>query len=1237
MLPCPRSRLCPVLVIAAIALSLTYPAVGDSDTSAPDQARWKDGELLAPLPSDPVKRAAALEQARAFGASRAGDIPGAKSVTYRTAATPPPVVYPARATTPAPKLNLPAADPAQVIWLEALEKRLRRSEERLAAPGAQPTTTVSEPASVALELSPDPLAMPFTNSFDGIDDTGWDPGAPDIAVGPEHILLATTDRFAIMDKCGNTLFTDLFRDFFNQPMTRSYYTPKVVYDSWTPRWIMVYIGTETNFSNSVLYVAVSETADPLGAWYHYPIQTTGFLPGLRDGPAIAVTPNEIYITYNQFNLGTFAFEQSVILELVKDDVYSQVAVNLFNHQGMLNPNDASVAFSVHPAQMRTYSGTMYFVNNKQGGGNFFTLWKLIDLPGSSTLTGYDVPTLAYAAPPDMVQPNATLVDAGDCRVRDAVYSSGNLYAAFTRDTFGSPTVQTEQITVTTLAHTGVFIGGGDDFGYPAIDIDENDQFTFAYAVSGPAKFLGIQYYILTLPLVAIETGQIMSGLADFSSGPAPYRWGPYFGAALDPADGRTVWIHGSYASNAPLNSWTTRVGAVTGFTASDLTVAAVGPTYVAGFEGGPFSPEHIDVQISNAGSAEANWNLAGVPTWLTVAEQSGSLDPGDSELLSFFVNEQANFFSQGTHGANLLFTNCTGNGAASVPVTLAVGLDASCPGTQLTLGPQVLPTGGSVDPASTDLGVFVTAMRDVHICAIGIEAGLSVPQSVTANVYAAAGTTRGALAYSSLAFLVANGNYGMHVIPIDATLSECAEYDIAVEFGASVSWSYWDDPAGGVAPLDVGGLVRVRDAEVNGSAADTRLPRIVLYTDTGTCANSTDLDAGAGEAVQFTANDSRGLFVNPERTVRLCSVGIEGDFVVGAHLTARVYKVAGAVRTALLATGTTIVSAPLFQFHDVPISQVLLSGSQYDIEVEFEDTGAWTRFATPPAVIPYTVGNEMTVYGAETGGIITGVLPHLRLAWSDEPAGIPFDLAKQGDVYPPPFTSNSSLAHGAYITSLIDQEVYGVGVMADVPDGGFVTAFVYEASGTTRGALVSTASVVSNGGGLRWHDIPVAASFVASGEYDIALSAPAPVSWPRWNDSPGLPYDAYGTIRVRDAEAGGLVGTSFLSHMRVHACNAILTDVGGGPERVPMMLDPPAPNPSTGMVHFGYALDEAGDVEIAVYDVRGRRVAEVARKRSLQAGRSSVDYDTSKLPSGVYFVRLTTPTRSTSRKFVVTH
>ncbi len=76
------------------------------------------------------------------------------------------------------------------------------------------------------------------------------------------------------------------------------------------------------------------------------------------------------------------------------------------------------------------------------------------------------------------------------------------------------------------------------------------------------------------------------------------------------------------------------------------------------------------------------------------------------------------------------------------------------------------------------------------------------------------------------------------------------------------------------------------------------------------------------------------------------------------------------------------------------------------------------------------------------------------------------------------------------------------------------------------------------------------------------------------------------------------------------------------------------PNPFNPTTTLNYALPEAGDVHMTVYDVNGRQVAELVNGWR-EAGIHEVTFDASDLPSGVYIYRLETGDFSSSGKMIL--
>ncbi|MDT0630311.1 T9SS type A sorting domain-containing protein [Rubrivirga sp. S365] len=78
----------------------------------------------------------------------------------------------------------------------------------------------------------------------------------------------------------------------------------------------------------------------------------------------------------------------------------------------------------------------------------------------------------------------------------------------------------------------------------------------------------------------------------------------------------------------------------------------------------------------------------------------------------------------------------------------------------------------------------------------------------------------------------------------------------------------------------------------------------------------------------------------------------------------------------------------------------------------------------------------------------------------------------------------------------------------------------------------------------------------------------------------------------------------------------------GGPDEAVDLAVTSAPNPTSGRALIAFGAAEAGDAQVAVYDVLGRRVAVLA-SGPVERGRHEVAFDASGVPSGVYVVRAT--------------
>lgn len=565
-----------------------------------------------------------------------------------------------------------------------------------------------------------------------------------------------------------------------------------------------------------------------------------------------------------------------------------------------------------------------------------------------------------------------------------------------------------------------------------------------------------------------------------------------------------------------------------------------------------------------------------------------------------------------------------------------------CPGSMIDLahpsGPPPNSAGGALN-SNQERGIFVTAIKDFELCGIAMQVEHFPNETIQAYVYEATGTTRGNLVAMGPATTLNIGNV-LHYVPISATLEACKDYNIGIIVGNTVTWDWWDENV--VAePYDVAGVIRVRDAELNGDANNFALPHFALTGAAVGPGTVADLTPPGGFSTCSDTPPGRGAYITAKRTLSVCGVGFEYQAsATPALLRANIYDATGTTRGNLIATGTLNVNDTNFDIKDIPVNAVLVEGQDYDIEVVFPQAtnyGCVSEGANPP---PFVIDDAIIVVDGEvSGNAANTILPHLAVTYEPGAGGEQRDLAGPFHGAPDAMSVQDFLDYGMYVTALADQALFSVGWRADVVAGETVTARIYAANGTTRGALLAQGSVVVPCDGMRWHDIPLTFELEVGQDYDIEIDIPDINEWHWWNDalSPPTPYNAYGLFYIVSAEQGGNAVNVALTQIQLCTCAADGTSaVPDGPTVTPRFaLHAPYPNPVSALSRIGFSLDEAGPVSVTVYDVAGRRVAILIDGEARAAGESFVDLDSRSLAAGVYFVKMQTSTKSVSRKITV--
>src|SRR5439155_24620255 len=144
--------------------------------------------------------------------------------------------------------------------------------------------------------------------FDGsnmADAANLEPPDEWVAAGPSSVVETTNGRVTVYSRNGQLMGSTTTWAFFGvyAPLLDS--DPRVIYDSAHGRWVaseVVFYEDSSPFLVGFIYLAVSATSDPLGAW-----TVSDYLYGdhLPDYPGLASSSTKIVITSNEYDLAGF--------------------------------------------------------------------------------------------------------------------------------------------------------------------------------------------------------------------------------------------------------------------------------------------------------------------------------------------------------------------------------------------------------------------------------------------------------------------------------------------------------------------------------------------------------------------------------------------------------------------------------------------------------------------------------------------------------------------------------------------------------------------------------------------------------------------------------------------------------------------------------------------------------------------------------------------------------------------
>lgn len=194
--------------------------------------------------------------------------------------------------------------------------------------------------------------------------------------------IVSVDNYSIIEytETSSEISSTRWKNFFIDPTLGSslYFDPKVLYDSYDNKFILVVLYHNADYSDSRVLVSFSNAigSGPL-TWNHYDFVAGDFFlntPSNKywfDYPNIAINKDELFIALNAYRTNTNpSFQKPFVLQIDKSDGYNNNAtIDFMEYTEFFSGSD--YAYNLLPVceglQDNGYQNVMYFVNNLTRG------------------------------------------------------------------------------------------------------------------------------------------------------------------------------------------------------------------------------------------------------------------------------------------------------------------------------------------------------------------------------------------------------------------------------------------------------------------------------------------------------------------------------------------------------------------------------------------------------------------------------------------------------------------------------------------------------------------------------------------------------------------------------------------------------------------------------------------------------------------------------------------------------
>jgi len=444
----------------------------------------------------------------------------------------------------------PRALPAPRAPLRAGPKHLKEGPASLRA-------TTGKDAPRITSVSP-VVVQSFPGNGDDRDGLSLEPPDPWIAVNASYVVQATNGLVRMSTRSGAEVLAVPTWAMFGLYPDESDSDPRILWDPTHSRWVgvlLAYVETVDGISSGALLLAVSETADPTGAWdvrgYAYD-EPSGLNAALPDYPGLSSSSDKIVMTANVFDhLETSYLGASLIVVRWSDILSGTPSAPV-----LWTADDPSL-ITIRPAIVQSASSDVHLVAEDASTGDLLYAKLSGSAPASPTwfIPSGSSPFCSTNQPSQPGVP-ATISNAVDERPTDAVWQSDVLAlvstCAFLGDDFVRVTRLSTSGTPTVLTDELIGPGSGTDSYMGGIGYTRDGSLVLSYTESSTSQYASTH--------ITSQNGGSWTSPALVQPGGATYlggRWGDYVGVATDPTGTGAVWAANQYADAG--GSWATQV------------------------------------------------------------------------------------------------------------------------------------------------------------------------------------------------------------------------------------------------------------------------------------------------------------------------------------------------------------------------------------------------------------------------------------------------------------------------------------------------------------------------------------------------------------------------------------------------------------------------------------------------------------------------------------------------------